>query len=156
MGNDTHNASLILRLQFWLHYICWEKSKTCQVWRRGNIYTWRFVFQTPGWCVNFCGTWIWVNFYRSTKWKTKSSDWRNISCTKRYDEILSKLQSEHKDLVIGTDQNVDLLNTSPPYTRSMLDILYSSGTLPTVTRPTRVCYQQLPDRPVSHILARLW
>jgi hypothetical protein len=58
----------------------------------------------------------------------------------RYEEIVNKLQYENKDVILGTDQNMDLLNTSHPYTRSLLDTFYAAGMLPTITRPTRVCH----------------
>jgi potassium voltage-gated channel Eag-related subfamily H protein 8 len=58
----------------------------------------------------------------------------------RYEEIVNKLQYENKEVILGTDQNMDLLNTSHPYTRSLLDTFYAAGMLPTITRPTRVCH----------------
>ena len=48
--------------------------------------------------------------------------------------------NEHKDAVIGTDQNINFLNITQPYSTSLLDTFYSAGMVPTISRPTRVVY----------------
>ncbi len=58
----------------------------------------------------------------------------------RYSDIITIVQNENKRVVIGTDQNIDLLNVNFQYSRLLLDNFYSAGMVPTVTRPTRVTH----------------
>lgn len=58
----------------------------------------------------------------------------------RYSDIVTRLQNEHKQVVIGTDQNINLLDDNFQYSRLLLDSFYSAGMLPTITRPTRVTH----------------
>ena len=57
-----------------------------------------------------------------------------------YESIITQVNNEHKNIVIGTDQNINLLNTEHPYTREMLNMFYSMEMIPTITRPTRVTH----------------
>ena len=41
-------------------------------------------------------------------------------------------------IIIGTDQNIDLLDTSSPNSANFLDMIISEGLIPTAMRPTRI------------------
>ena len=56
-----------------------------------------------------------------------------------YQIIMNKIKSENKKLIIGTDQNLDLIKYDiHPNTSKFLDINLSSGLLPSILRPTRI------------------
>ena len=57
-----------------------------------------------------------------------------------YNDILTTIQNENKQCVIGTDQNMDLLDVNFQYARQLLDNFYAVGMLPVVTRSTRVTH----------------
>ena len=57
-----------------------------------------------------------------------------------YETIVTEILNENKDAVIGTDQNINLLNITQTYSRSSLDTFYSAGMVPTISRPTRVVH----------------
>ena len=63
-----------------------------------------------------------------------------ITAIQRYNDIITRVQNEDKWVVIGTDQNINLLDVNFQYSRLLLDCFYSAGMLPTVTRPTRVTH----------------
>ena len=59
----------------------------------------------------------------------------------RYQNIVDKVELEKKDLIIGTDQNLDFLKLEHhPNTAKFLDNNLSSGLLPTITKPTRITF----------------
>ena len=67
----------------------------------------------------------------------------NTSCAdsiNNYTNILTKLQRENKDIIIGTDKNVDYLITTCVYSKHLLQTFLFAGLLPTITRPTRVTH----------------
>ena len=68
-----------------------------------------------------------------------------IESIERYETILNKLSSTKQEILIGTDQNIDLLKINDKQnTADFLDMFYSTGIIPTITRPTRV------TTPVQH------
>ena len=73
----------------------------------------------------------------------------------RYEEILSKYKNtNHTELIIGTDQNFDYLKINEhKYTSNLFDMHISHGFLPTITRPTRITHtpQTLIDNIYTNI-----
>ena len=60
----------------------------------------------------------------------------------KYSCIVQKVSEENKDLVIGADQNLDLLKYAyHTNTSNFLNLNLSSGILPTITKPSRVTHQ---------------
>jgi hypothetical protein len=58
-----------------------------------------------------------------------------------YESILNKLGNTYSTVIIGTDQNFDLLKIDTDKTTSaLLDICLSSNMIPTITKPTRVTH----------------
>ena len=55
-----------------------------------------------------------------------------------YELITNKLQNENKEIIIGTEQNFDYLNMNCAYSKHLLEIIFSAGLVPTITRPTRI------------------
>ena len=60
----------------------------------------------------------------------------------KYSSIVQKITEENKDLVIGADQNLDLLKYAyHTNTSNFLNFNLSSGILPTISKPTRVTHE---------------
>ena len=58
-----------------------------------------------------------------------------------YDNILTKVELENKDIIIGTDQNLDFLKLdSYPKTEKFLQDNLDRGILPNITKPTRITH----------------
>ena len=63
------------------------------------------------------------------------------SSLKHYDTILQKLANYTNPIIIGTDQNFNLLKADThDKTRELLDLFLTSGLLPTITKPTRITH----------------
>ena len=65
----------------------------------------------------------------------------NSSCPDlitNYELITNKLQNENKEIIIGTDQNFDYLNTHCAYSKHLLETFFAAGLVPTIIRPTRI------------------
>ena len=59
----------------------------------------------------------------------------------QFDVLLNKLKLEQKEIVLGTDQNIDFLKINQDKKSSeLLDVSLNNGILPTITRPTRVTH----------------
>ncbi len=59
-----------------------------------------------------------------------------------YQSILDKIGNENKDLILGTDQNIDYLKINEhTNTANFLNMNLTNGLLPTITKPTRVTHQ---------------
>lgn len=59
----------------------------------------------------------------------------------RYDDILNKLDTFKGDVIIGTDQNFNYINTdSHTNTLNLLNTFVAAGFLPTITKPTRITH----------------
>lgn len=59
-----------------------------------------------------------------------------------YNKILETINHEHKELILGSDQNLDFLKINThSNTKSFLDITLTHGMLPLITRPTRITHQ---------------
>ena len=59
----------------------------------------------------------------------------------RYEEIVQKLNNYHSPIVIGTDQNFDLLKIeSHDKTQDLYNTFTSNGFIPTITSPTRITH----------------
>ncbi len=59
----------------------------------------------------------------------------------RYDQIMSSICKTNNDVIIGTDQNFDFMKINQNTNVSdLLDVFYTRGVLPTITRPTRITY----------------
>ena len=72
-------------------------------------------------------------------YRVPNSDIKNFNA--RYNSIIEKIKSEKKQLVIGSDQNLNLLHTdSQVLTQEFLDINYSNGILPVIDKPTRITH----------------
>jgi hypothetical protein len=68
-----------------------------------------------------------------------------------YEGILNKVCHEKKTIVIGTDQNIDLLKFEEhSNTAELIDINFGHGIVPTITRPTRITHNSatLIDKPL--------
>ena len=60
----------------------------------------------------------------------------------RYDEFVTKLCQTKMDIIIGTDQNVDLMKLHTNRNVSeVFHVFFTAGVLPTVRRPTRVTHE---------------
>ena len=58
---------------------------------------------------------------------------------KEFKKLVMALKEEsEKEIILGSDQNLDLLKTMNKGTTDFLDICYKTDILPTITRPTRV------------------
>ena len=62
-----------------------------------------------------------------------------------YELITNELQNENKEIIIGTDQNADYLNTHCAYSKHLLESFFAAGLVPTITRPTRITIVQQPE-----------
>ena len=86
----------------------------------------------------------------------------NSSCPDsltNYELITNKLQNENKEIIIGTDQNVDYLNIHCAYSKHLLETFLAACLVPTITRPTRITseYATLIDKIyVSGFTARIF
>ena len=63
----------------------------------------------------------------------------NYSCPDsitNYELLTNKLQNENKEIIIGTDQNVDYLNIHCAYSKHLLETFFAACLVPTITRPT--------------------
>ncbi len=59
-----------------------------------------------------------------------------------YEELLSKIANYRSNVIIGADQNLDLLRAKEHLdTSNFIDINFSSGIAPTISRPTRVTHR---------------
>ena len=60
---------------------------------------------------------------------------------KDYEKIVNQVKREKKELILGTDHNLDLLKShSHVPTSSFLDMNLDNGIFPTITRPTRLTH----------------
>ena len=58
-----------------------------------------------------------------------------------YEKLLEKIKSENKDIIIGTDQNLDYLNLHRHInTAKFFDLNLSLDLIPSITKPTRVTH----------------
>ncbi len=65
------------------------------------------------------------------------------SFLERYQSIIDKIKLEKKDIVIGTDQNLDYLKIQQhSNTAEFLNLNLSAGLLPTMTKPTRIVHDK--------------
>ena len=63
------------------------------------------------------------------------------SSLKNYETILHKLENYSNPIIIGTDQNFNLLKSDTnEKTRELLDLFLTNGLLPTITKPTRITH----------------
>lgn len=59
----------------------------------------------------------------------------------RYNTVISKIMKTKLNVVIGTDQNMDLLKLDThKATSDLFDTFFNNGILPTITRPTRITH----------------
>ena len=90
---------------------------------------------------------IFVEIYNSNKHIVAGEVYRIPSTNERsfidkYSSIIQRVNEENKDLVIGADQNMDLLKYAyHTSTSNFLNVNLSSGILPTISKPTRVTHQ---------------
>ena len=56
----------------------------------------------------------------------------------KYEHIFALLSKENKDIIIGTDQNIDLLDRTNRYGTHLINSAYASGIIPTISKPTRI------------------
>ncbi len=60
----------------------------------------------------------------------------------KYEKIISTVKAESKNLIIGTDQNLDYLKVhTHSNTAKFLDLNLSNDLLPTITKPTRITHR---------------
>ena len=60
----------------------------------------------------------------------------------KYENIIKTISAEKKDLLIGSDQNLNLLKAEiHKSTQDFLDINYSNGILPVILKPTRITHE---------------
>ena len=59
----------------------------------------------------------------------------------RYDEVMSSLVNTKCDILLGTDQNFDYVKVnSNGNVSELLDVFFTQGILPTITKPTRITH----------------
>ena len=59
----------------------------------------------------------------------------------RYDEVMSSLVNTKCDILLGTNQNFDYVKVnSNANVSELLDVFFTQGILPTVTKPTRITH----------------
>ena len=64
-----------------------------------------------------------------------------IKSIERYETILNKLSNTKQEILIGTDQNIDLPKINDKQnTADFLNMFYSTGIIPTITRPIRITH----------------
>ena len=64
-----------------------------------------------------------------------------LSFIDKYSSIIDTINSENKDIIIGTDQNLDFLKYDRhTNTGKFLNLNFESGILPTITKPTRITH----------------
>ena len=75
-----------------------------------------------------------------------------------YEDIISKLQYENKEVILGTDENFDYLNSTCAHSKHLLETYFSAGFIPTITRPTRITHASatLIDNTVYMLNANTW
>ena len=57
-----------------------------------------------------------------------------------YEDIIYKLQYENKEVILGTDQHFDYLNSICTHSKHLLETYFSVGCISTITRPTRITH----------------
>ena len=74
-------------------------------------------------------------------YRNPSSDFNNFKTN--YEKIIDQVSSEKKDIIIGTDQNLNYLKINQhSQTSEFLDINLSNGILPVITKPTRITHDK--------------
>ena len=64
-----------------------------------------------------------------------------VDFNNKYSSLLDKIKHEKKSLIIGSDQNINLIKANDhPSTQEFLDINHSNGILPVIDKPTRVTH----------------
>lgn len=59
----------------------------------------------------------------------------------RFQNIINELNGYRYDVILGTDQNFDLIKyNNDNYTKDLLDSFINSGYLPAITKPTRITH----------------
>ncbi|KAK2156748.1 hypothetical protein LSH36_206g04048, partial [Paralvinella palmiformis] len=58
----------------------------------------------------------------------------------KYDSLLSRINDENADLIIGTDQNLNYLNIHTNNATDLLNKFLSVGVVPTISQPTRITH----------------
>ena len=60
----------------------------------------------------------------------------------KYEDLISKIKREKKDIIIGTDQNLDFLKIHQhTNTAKFLDVNLTNDLLPLITKPTRITHR---------------
>jgi exonuclease III len=58
-----------------------------------------------------------------------------------YETFFKKIKTEKKELIIGTDQNLDFLKINSHYnTNRLFDLIVSNACIPVITKPTRITH----------------
>ena len=74
-------------------------------------------------------------------YRNPSSDFNNFKTN--YEKILDQIGHEKKEIIIGTDQNLNYLKINQhSQTSEFLDINLSNGILPVITKPTRITHDK--------------
>ena len=59
----------------------------------------------------------------------------------RFERIFERLKDEKKDIIVGCDQNFDLIKVNEhPQTNELLTKAFSNGLIPLITKPTRITH----------------
>ena len=59
----------------------------------------------------------------------------------RYEKIMTDIANTKNDIIIATDQNFDYMKINQNSAISdLMDVFYTLGILPTITRPTRITH----------------
>lgn len=63
----------------------------------------------------------------------------------RYQEVLDKLQNCNRDIILGTDQNIDYMKKNSLYnTNELFNNFLVTGLLQKITKPTRITHSTVP------------
>ncbi len=80
------------------------------------------------------------NFIVGEVYRVPNTNEKNF--IEKYESIIDLVNQENKNLIIGTDQNLDYLKIEKHNnTADFLDTNLSSGILPTITKPTRITHK---------------
>ncbi len=80
------------------------------------------------------------NFIVGEVYRVPNTNENNL--IEKYESIIDMVNNENKNLIIGTDQNLDYIKIrNHNNTAKFLDTNLSSGILPTITKPTRITHK---------------
>ncbi len=78
---------------------------------------------------------------------TKSKGTNKNNIINKYENLITKIKNEKKEIIIGTDQNLDFSKIHQhSNTAKFLDVNLTNELLPTISKPTRITHL-----PIDHV-----